>query len=101
MALSRFALVCAAVLLTACATPASRDPGMPDAVTGGDVTSAPEIAAAEEKDPIVCESIVRTGTRVAERRCMRRSEKERQQQGGQDALGEWQRRSVQVGNKSE
>lgn len=88
------ALFCV-VFLAACTAPASR---APEAV--GDVASAADGTAQAEEDPLICESIVRTGTRVAERRCMRQSELEKQREGGQQALGDWQRRSTHTGNRT-
>lgn len=89
------ALLCALLILAACTAPASR---APEAV--GDVASAAEGTAQTEEDPLICESIVRTGTRVAERRCMRQSELDKQRAGGQQALGDWQRRSTHTGNRA-
>ena len=93
-------LFCAALLMIGC-TAVTPEPRSDVAKAAGDVASAPAVPAAAEEDPVVCESIVRTGTRVAQRRCMRRSDLDRQQRGGQEALGEWQRRGTQVGNTND
>lgn len=93
------ALFCAALLVSACTAPATRTAVAPEtgsdaAAPVGDVASATTVAAtAEEDDPIVCESVARTGTRVAKRLCMRRSEMEKRERDAQEMLGEVQRRA--------
>lgn len=97
---SRFiVLFCAALLGTACTTPASRTAVAPDAgsdmaAAGGDVASAPAVAATAEEDPLVCKNVVQTGTRVAQRTCVRRSHIEAHQRNAHEMLGEVQRRGV-------
>ena len=93
-------LFCAALLATACTTPASRTAVAPEvgsdmAATGGDLASAPAVASAAEEDPIVCERVVQTGTRVAQRICMRRSQVEANQRNAHEMLGEVQKRGAQ------
>ncbi|MEX2132051.1 MAG: hypothetical protein WD772_11250 [Pseudohongiellaceae bacterium] len=75
-------------------------PGAGDqvAATGSEVASATDGTA--EEDPLVCENTVRTGTRVAQRVCMRQSQIDAIARGGQDALGDWQRGGLQTGNQS-
>lgn len=92
-------LFCAALLGTACTTPASRTAVMPDAgsemaAAGGDHSSAPAVAATAEEDPLVCKNVIQTGTRVAQRTCVRRSQIEAQKRDAQDMLGEVQKRGV-------
>lgn len=96
--------LCAALLGSACTAPASRTaaaPGVGSDVSAavGDSASAPATAAmAEEEDPLVCKSVARTGTRVAKRTCMRRSQAEARERAAHEMLGEIQRRGVQTGN---
>jgi hypothetical protein len=98
MAGSRLVVLCSAALLaSACSAPASRTAESPDAdnaasASGSEFASAPTVTAAAEDDPIVCKSVTRTGTRVAERICMRRSTAEKQQRDAREMLGEVQRR---------
>lgn len=87
-------LVCTALLGTACTTTASRTAVAPEsgndiAAAGGDVASAPAVA-----DPLICKNVVQTGTRVAQRTCVRRSQIEAKQRDAQDMLGEVQKRGV-------
>lgn len=89
-----------AMLVTACAStgaPAAPDAnaatGHADAAASGDPAD-PTVAAAEEDDPLVCENVMRTGTRVAKRICVRRSELERHKRAADEMLGEVQRRSA-------
>jgi hypothetical protein len=94
-------LFCAALLGTACTTPASRtavtsDAGREMSATGGDLASAPAVAATAEEDPLICKNIVQTGTRVAQRTCVRRSQMEEHQRDAHEMLGEVQRRGVLV-----
>jgi hypothetical protein len=98
-------LFCAALLGTACTTPASRTAVAPEvgsdmAADGGDLASAPAVAATAEEDPLVCEMVIRTGTRVAQRTCMRRSWIEKNQRDAEEMLGEVQKRGVQAGNQT-
>jgi hypothetical protein len=93
-------LFCAALLATACTTPASHTAVLPEvgsdmAAAGDDLASAPAVASAAEEDPIVCERVVQTGTRVAQRICMRRSEAEANQRNAHEMLGEVQKRGAQ------
>lgn len=93
-------LFCAALLATACATPAGHTPVLPEAgsdmaAAGGDPASAPAVASTTEEDPIVCERVIQTGTRVAQRICMRRSEAEANQRNAHEMLGEVQKRGAQ------
>lgn len=89
----------AALLMTACTTPSSHTAVAPEAASGdmvashGDVASAPA-AAANEDDPIVCKKVVQTGTRVAQRICMRQSQVEANQRDAQEMLGEVQKRGA-------
>lgn len=99
-------IFCAALLGTACTTPASRTAVAPDvgsdmAADGGGVASAPAVAATAEEDPLVCKKVIRTGTRVAQHTCMRRSQMEGHQRGAHEMLGEVQRRGVQVNEAKE
>jgi hypothetical protein len=94
-------LFCAALIGTACTTPASRTAVAPDAgsdmaAAGGDVASAPTVAATADEDPLICKNVVQTGTRVAQRTCVRRSQMEAHQRGAHEMLGEVQRRGVLV-----
>jgi hypothetical protein len=99
-------LFCAALLGSACTAPASRTAVAPEvgsnlSAAGGDLASAPGGAAmGEEEDPLICKSVTRTGTRVAQRTCMRRSQLEKAQRDAHEMLGEVQRRSVQAGNQT-
>ena len=88
-----FALVCILLAGAACTTPASRTAVSP---VDGDVTGEP--VAAADGDPIVCKRVVPTGTRVAQRTCMRRSEFDKARRDGHEMLEEVQRRGVQTGN---
>ena len=99
-------LLCAVLLGAACTTPASRTAVAPEvgddpAVSGGDTASSPTVAAATEEDPMVCERISQTGTRVSQRVCMRRSQMEAKQRAAQDLLGEVQKRGVQANQAKE
>ena len=92
-------LFCAALLGTACTTPASRTAVAPEiendvAADGGDVASAPAVAATAEEDPLICKSVVQTGTRVAQRTCVRQSQIEAKQRDAREMLGEVQKRGV-------
>jgi hypothetical protein len=94
-------LFCASLIVTACTTPASRTAVTPDAgsemvAAGGDFASAPAVAAPTEEDPLVCKNVVKTGTRVSQRTCVRRSQIEAHQRGAHEMLGEVQRRGVLV-----
>ncbi len=89
----------AALLMTACTTPSSHTAAAPEATSGdmvashGDVASAPA-AAADEDDPLVCKKVTRTGTRVAQRVCVRQSQVEKYQRDAQEMLGEVQKRGA-------
>jgi hypothetical protein len=92
-------LFCAALLVTACSTPSSRTSAAPEAngdtvASRNDVASAPTAAAAKEDDPLVCKKVTQTGTRVAQRICMRRSQIEANKRDAQEALGEAQKRGA-------
>ncbi|MGB5354535.1 MAG: hypothetical protein WBN32_13055 [Woeseia sp.] len=92
-------LFCTALLLTACATPTRDTAVVPEADEGlvasrGEAASA--LAAAAEENPLVCKEVVQTGTRVAKRICMRRSQVEANQRDAQEMLGEVQKRGVLV-----
>jgi hypothetical protein len=92
---------CAALLGSACTTPANRAavgtqvPG-DMAAAGGDAATAPTVAATAEEDPLVCEMVVQTGTRVAQRICMRQSQLDANKRDADEMLGEVQRRGVQA-----
>lgn len=95
--------LCTMLFVTACSTPSSHTAVTPE--TDGDLVasrseagSEPAAAVAEE-DPIVCKRIVQTGTRVAQRICMRRSQVEANQRDAQEMLGEVQKRGV-LGNET-
>tara|TARA_Y100001933_G_C18756513_1_gene462139 strand:- start:21 stop:290 length:270 start_codon:yes stop_codon:yes gene_type:complete len=89
--MARFTLAfCSMLLIGACAAP-NRSPE-------GNVASA---AAGTDDDPVVCETVIRTGTRLSERSCMRKSQIDAQRQASQDALQEIQRRGAQVGNPAQ
>ena len=85
----------AALFMTACTTPSSHT----EATSGdmvashGDDASAPAAAAAED-DPLVCKKVTQTGTRVAQRICMRQSKIEANQRDAQEMLGEVQKRGA-------
>lgn len=99
MILSRLAaLFCIAVIGTACSTAANRTApvGIDTTAAETDVDSAATAAAGE--DPLVCKTLVPTGTRVAQRTCMRRSEFDKARRDGSEMLEEVQRRGVQTGN---
>lgn len=104
MTLSRLVVLCCATMLSiACTAPSTRTAGAPEpgsevAAAGADSEGTPAIAATDEEDPLICETVVRTGTRVAQRSCMRRSQREIMRQNSQDAMGEVQRRGTQTGN---
>jgi hypothetical protein len=105
MQLSRLVTVfCATLLGAACTAQSSRTAVAPDvdnhvAAAGGEHANAPGSATtAEDEDPLECKSVVQTGTRVAQRTCMRRSEKEAQQRDAHELLEAVQRRGVQTGN---
>ena len=94
-------IFCAALLGTACTTPASRtsvtsDAGGEMAAASGDLASTPAVAATAEEDPLVCKNVIQTGTRVAQRTCVRRSQVDEHQRDAQEMLGEVQRRGVLV-----
>ncbi|MEX2126050.1 MAG: hypothetical protein WD795_19325 [Woeseia sp.] len=89
-------LFCAALLGTACTTPAGRTAVAPD--VGSDMVP---VAATAEENPLVCKNVVQTGTRVAQRICMRRSQMDAHQRGAHEMLGEVQRRGVQVNETKE
>lgn len=90
-------LFCAVLLGSGCSTSASRT-GAPleagdDLVAArDDAASAP--AATVDDDPLVCERVIQTGTRVAQRICKRRSEIEKESRDAQQMLGEVQKRGV-------
>ena len=91
----------AALLVTACTTPSSRTAVAPEAsgdmvASRRDVASAPAAAAADEDDPLVCKKVIQTGTRVAQRICMRGSQVETNQRDAREMLGEVQKRGVLV-----
>lgn len=92
-------LACVIVLLSACSS-VPQDAEV--AETSSAVAPSTEVAQADqsEEDPVICKSVMRTGSRVAERRCMRKSVMERQERGGQSALEDWQRRGTHTGNQS-
>lgn len=73
--------------LTACSstggTTASNDNGTSGA-----------IAQAEADDPLICENYIPSGTRIARKVCIRKSEKERIQEQAQTITQENQRRAV-------
>jgi hypothetical protein len=97
-------LLPAALLAIACTAPASRtavapEVGSDEAVAGGDFASAPAVAETAEEDPLVCRSVIRTGTRVAERTCVRRSQEDKMQRDAHEMLEAVQRRGVQ-GNET-
>lgn len=95
----RITPLCAALLLAACSTPSSHT-AVPTEAEGEMVASqsegasAPATAAVEQEDPIVCKRVVKTGTRVAQRLCMRRSQQEAHKRGAQEMLGEVQKRGA-------
>jgi hypothetical protein len=97
--------LCAALLGSACTAPASRTAVAPEvgsdvSAAGGDLASAPLVAATPEEDPLVCKSVMRTGTRVAERTCVRRSQEEKRRRDAHEMLEQVQRRGVQGGNQT-
>jgi hypothetical protein len=100
MVCSRFlVLVCSALLAGACSTSASRTgTGDTTPATAELASTSATDATAEEEDPLVCRSVVRTGSRVAERTCVRRSQIEKKQKASQEALQDIQRRGTQTGN---
>ncbi|HEX7037185.1 MAG TPA: hypothetical protein VF210_15530 [Pseudomonadales bacterium] len=91
-------LLCAVLFASACAAPAptAAEPagGGAASTAGQDLASAETPAATAEDDPIVCRQITRTGTRVAEKVCMRRSQIEKSQRDAAEMLGEVQRRGA-------
>lgn len=92
MPLRLVVLLCATALVSACSAPANRTTAAPQPA-GGQGT---ELASTEasEADPIVCERVPVTGTRVAKRVCMRRSVREQQRRDSQEMLDQVQRRGV-------
>lgn len=101
MILSRLAaLLCIAAVAAACTTPANRTAPVDHEATAvnADGDSASATVAAADKDPFVCKTVVPTGTRVAQRTCMRQSEFDKARRDGGEMLGEVQRRGVQTGN---
>jgi len=96
----------AALLGIACTAPSSRTTVAPEAgsdmaAAGGDLSSEPAVAATVEEDPLVCETVVQIGARVAQRTCMRRSQVEENQRDAEEMLGEVQRRGVHVNEAQE
>lgn len=97
------AVACIALIATACTTPGaptvadSVDP-VDNEVTTADVDTADgdvaDSAVAANDDPMVCKRVIPTGTRVAQRTCMRQSEFDKAEQDGQEMLEEVQRRGV-------
>lgn len=93
---------CTVLFLAVCTTPSRHTAITPE--SDGDLVAsrseaAGEPAAAAEDDPLVCKRIVQTGTRVAQRICMRRSRIEANQNDAQEMLGEVQKRGV-LGNET-
>jgi hypothetical protein len=96
-----FVIFCAALLVAACTTPASRTAVEPVAggdmaATRDDLASETTVAAAAVDDPMVCKSVIQTGTRVTQRICERRSQAEAKQRDAKEMLGEVQKRGVLV-----
>ena len=87
-------LVLVAGLLAGCSSHAPRD--APAEVAEGSAASIPE--ATEDRDPIVCKSVVPTGSRIASKSCMRRSEREAMRRSSQDGTNAAQRSGAQNGN---
>lgn len=91
------AVACIVVLGTACSTPGNRTaPVDSDATAAAAETDNAAVTAAEDR--LVCKTVVPTGTRVAQRTCMRQSEFDKARRDGGEMLGEVQRRGVQTGN---
>jgi hypothetical protein len=59
---------------------------------------APASAHAAVDDPRVCERIIPTGTRIAQRVCFKQSEWDQMRENAQMATQDSQRRAVQQGN---
>lgn len=91
--------LCTALQLTACTTPASHTGVVPEAdgdavASRGDAASAPAAAAVVDDDPLVCERVVQTGTRVAQRICRRQSAIDASKRAAEEMLGEVQKRGA-------
>lgn len=101
MKLRLLILFCAVTFGTACTAPANNTAAPTvAAATGTDVASAADTAGTAEEDPLVCENIIRTGTRVAQRVCMRQSQIDARARSSQETLGDVQRRGNLGGNQS-
>lgn len=93
-------LLCAVLLGSGCAAPASRTAAEPagegdGSAVGHELASAQAAPViAEEDDPIVCRRMAPTGTRVAEKVCLRRSQIEKSERDAAEMLGEVQRRGA-------
>lgn len=97
---------CAVLLLTACTTPSGPSAVAPAAdadvvESRSEAASTPAAAAAVEDDPMVCERVIPTGSRVAQRICQRRSVIEANQRDSQEFLGEVQKRGVLVNDSKQ
>lgn len=91
---------CTVLFLAVCTTPSRHTAITPE--SDGDLVASRSEAASEaaaEDDPLVCKRIVQTGTRVAQRICMRRSQIKANQNDAQEMLGEVQKRGV-LGNET-
>ena len=91
-------VICFAALLgSGCSTTSS--PSEPQSGDGDDLVAASDTAAGEpaavvDDDPMVCERVAVTGTRVSQRVCRRQSVVEAGKQGAQEMLGEVQKRGA-------
>jgi hypothetical protein len=97
------AVACIALAATACTPTATRtavdpvDPVDIEVTTADGDTADGDVAdsaVAATDDPMVCKRVIPTGTRVAQRTCMRQSEFDKAKKDGQEMLDEVQRRGV-------
>lgn len=100
----RVTALCIALFVAACSTSSSHTAATPE--TDGELlassseTADESAAAVAVEDPMVCKRIAQTGTRVAQRICMRQSQIDKSQRDAQEMLGEVQKRGA-LSNRTE
>ena len=90
-----------AALALAALAGCSASTGTPVAATQGVAAAGTTEGGAEappELDPVVCKKEMQTGTRIATRVCMRKSQWDMAQKAGSSMATDVQRRTVQTGN---
>lgn len=87
--IKRLCVFAALLLITAC----SSTTGTSNNAASSSAGNADTVAQTED-DPLICETVIPSGTRIGRKVCMRKSQKDRIRENSQTVTAENQRRSV-------